>query len=93
MTRRPLLLRLPHDSTDERERYGMAAPDHEAYARAYRAVWYGEGELSREDVVSLLTMADSYLDIIDGPARRAARKIRDMRRSLAATTPREPPTP
>jgi hypothetical protein len=83
-----MMLRLPHDSTDERERYGMAAPDHEAHTRAYRAVWYGEGEVTREDLVSLLTMADSYLDLIDNPARRGMRKIRDMRRALRD---REPP--
>jgi len=77
-----VMLRLPHDSTNESERYGMAAPNHEAHTRAYRAVWYGEGEVTREDMIALLTMTDSYLDLIDNPARRGARKIRDMRRAL-----------
>ena len=77
-----VMLRLPHDSTNEHERYGMAAPNHEAHTRAYRAVWYGEGEVPREDLSALLTMTESYLDLIDNPARRGARKIRDMRRAL-----------
>lgn len=80
MTR--IMTRLPHDSTDERERYGMATPDREAHSRAYRATWYGEGPLRREDVIALLAMADSYIDIVESTSARSTKKLRDMRRAL-----------
>ena len=76
-----VMMRLPHDSADARKRYGMATPDREAYTRAYRATWYGDGPVSREDMLALLAMADSYLDLVEGTSRRAAEKLRDMRRA------------
>lgn len=80
------MMDLPHDSTNFCERYGMATPNYEAYTRVYRAIWYdeGDGKVAREDMLTLLAMADSYIDLIDCTSQRSREKLRDMRRALRA---------
>lgn len=59
------VLRLPHGETDERRRYTLPDPDAltDAYARAYRDVYYESREPDIADVKRLLMLARGYLDL------------------------------
>lgn len=63
--KRGLLLRLPHDETDERKRYSHPDPDElaDAYAVVYRHHYYGERAPTREEMARVLVLAGGYLDL------------------------------
>lgn len=79
---------LPHDETDERERYSMPDPDEhaDAFSRVYRHRWYGEAEPSREDFERVIMLADGYLSLTTYELGQecCVEKLRDIWRARRA---------
>ena len=88
---RPLLMRLPIGSTDPGETYAMPDPDvlGEAFERAYRHRYYGEGLGDQRDWDRVLMLARGYLGLTTYELGQecCVEKLRDIWRARRAAHP------